>query len=363
MSASDSASPLRIAVEVVIPLALIFLIIAWSLQILSPFVSLVAWGAIIAVSVYPLFTRLRGALGGRGKLAVVMVVVTGLALVIVPAWLFGGSLIDSAKSFHADVASGNFEMRPPPDGVRDWPVVGERVYSNWADAAANFEGWLEAHHEQLRDVAQKVLAQARNIGIGVAQFVLSILLAGALLAHADSVRAGMLSFCRRLAGHRGDEMLDLAVQTIRSVTVGVLGIAFIQALLVGIGMFVVDVPLTGVWTLVALILCVAQVPLLLLMVPIIIYVFSYESTTVASVFAIYSVVVSMSDMALKPLMLGRGVNVPMLVVLLGAIGGLIVSGIMGLFVGAVVLALAWTLLQGWLAQDKLHAGATDAATD
>ena len=356
MSASDRASPLRIAVEVVIPLALIFLIIAWSLKILSPFVSLIAWGAIIAISVYPLFRKIRGALGDRNKLAVTLVVLAGLALVVVPAWLFGGSLIESAKDFHANVNSGSFELRPPPDNVRNWPLVGERVHASWSDASANFEGWLEEHNEQLQGVAQKALAQARSLGIGVLQFMLSIIVAGILLAYADSVRAGMSRFCRRLAGDRGDAMLDLSVQTIRSVTVGLLGIAFIQAFLVGIGMWFVDVPGTGVWTLVALIMNVAQIPLLLLMIPIIVYVFAHQSVTVATVFAIYAVAASLSDMLLKPLLLGRGVAVPMPVVLLGAIGGLIVSGIMGLFVGAVVLALAWSLLQAWLAQDKLEAG-------
>ena len=363
MSAPQQATPLRIAVEVVIPLALIFLIIAWSLQILSPFVSLVAWGAIIAISVHPLFRRIRRGLGDRNKLAVTLVVLVGLALVIVPAWLFGGSLIDTAKEFHANVNSGTFEVRPPPDSVQQWPLVGERIHASWADASANFEGWLEEHHDQLQGVAQKALAQARSFGVGVLQFVLSIIIAGVLLAHADSVRAGMLRFCRRLAGDRGEPMLDLAVQTIRSVTVGLLGIAFIQAFLVGIGMWFVDVPGTGVWTLVALIMNVAQIPLLLLMAPIIVYVFAHEPVTVATIFAIYSVAAAMSDMVLKPLLLGRGVAVPMLVVLLGAIGGLIVSGIMGLFVGAVVLALAWNLLQGWLAQDKLEAGAAGGSTD
>lgn len=362
MSATEAASPLRIAVEVVIPLALIFLIIAWSLQILSPFVSLVAWGAIIAISVYPLFKKIRRGMGDRNKLAVTLLVLAGLALVIVPAWLFGGSLIGSVKDFHASVSAGSFELRPPPDSVRQWPLIGERVNASWADASANFEAWLEEHHDQLQGVAQKALAQARSFGVGVLQFVLSIIIAGVLLAHAEPVRAGMLRFCRRLAGERGDQMLDLSVQTIRSVTVGLLGIAFIQALLVGVGMYFADVPGTGVWTLVALVMNVAQIPLLLLMAPIIVYVFAHEPTTVATIFAVYSVAASMADMVLKPLMLGRGVAVPMLVVLLGAIGGLIVSGIMGLFVGAVVLALAWNLLQGWLAQDKLEGSATRGDT-
>jgi predicted PurR-regulated permease PerM len=179
-------------------------------------------------------------------------------------------------------------------------------------------------------------------------FVASILVAAAFLANHESVRAGMLRMCRRLAGDHGEEMLDLTVQTIRSVTVGVLGIAMIQALAGGIGMYAVGIPATGVWTLVILILAIAQLPPWLVLLPMIIYVFSYESTTVAVIFMIWSLVVSFADMVLKPLLLGRGVKVPMLAILLGAIGGMIMSGIMGLFVGAVVLALGYKLFQLWL---------------
>jgi predicted PurR-regulated permease PerM len=179
-------------------------------------------------------------------------------------------------------------------------------------------------------------------------FIASILVAAGFLASADSVRAGMLRFCRRVAGEQGDEMLELSVMTIRSVTVGVLGIAAIQALLGGIGMVAVGIPAAGVWSLAILILAIAQLPPWLILGPMIVYVFSYESTTVSVVFMVWSLAVSFADMVLKPLLLGRGVAVPMLVVLLGAIGGMITAGVIGLFVGAVILALGYKLFQWWL---------------
>jgi predicted PurR-regulated permease PerM len=192
------------------------------------------------------------------------------------------------------------------------------------------------------------LSKAAGAGIGVLQFIFSIVIAAVFLAHAEKTKLAMQRFCRRLVAERGDEMLDLSVATIRSVVNGVLGIAAIQALLGGLGMFLVGVPATGLWALLILILVIAQLPALLILGPVIVYVFSVESTTVAVIFMIWSLVVSMSDLVLKPLMLGKGVEAPMLVILLGAIGGMIMSGIIGLFVGAVVLALGYKLFQAWL---------------
>jgi len=348
MSVPLQNSPVRQAVEIAVNLGLIFIIVAWCLQILSPFVSLLAWGAIIAISVYPLFLRLLDKLGGRRKLAVTIIAVVGLALVIVPAWMFTNSMISNATEFAASAESGEFHISPPPESVKDWPLVGDRVYEGWTAAAANLRVYLQEYQETTRKVAEVFLKKAAGAGVGVLVFLASILVGAAFLANAESVRAGMLRMCRRLAGDQGAEMLDLTVQTIRSVTVGVLGIAMIQALAGGIGMYAVGIPASGVWTLVILILAIAQLPPWLVLLPMIIYVFSYESTMVSVIFMVWSLVVSFADMVLKPLFLGRGVAVPMLVILLGAIGGMIMRGVMGLFVGAVVLALGYKLFQWWL---------------
>lgn len=352
MALSEQRTSLRQAIEIAINLGLILIIVAWCLQILSPFASLLAWGAIIAIAIHPFFLKLRAGLGGRNKLAVAVVAVIGLAIVIVPAGMFAKSMIASLQGLHASAQTGEFHIQAPPEGVKDWPLVGQRIHDAWAAASVNLRQFLEENHEQVADVTRAIVARAAGVGIGILLFLASILVAAALLANAEKVRAGMMRLFRRLAGEAGDEMLDLTVQTIRSVTVGVLGIAMIQALAAGVGMYAVGIPAVGVWTLLILILAIAQLPPLLVLLPMIIYVFSYESTAVALIFMAWSLAVSFSDMVLKPLFLGRGVAVPMLVILLGAIGGMIMQGVMGLFVGAVVLALGYKLFQWWLAEDE-----------
>ena len=171
----------------------------------------------------------------------------------------------------------------------------------------------------------------------------------------------MRNLSNRLAGDYGDELIDLSISTVRSVAVGVLGIAFIQAMLGAAGMMFVGVPAVGLWALAILVVAIAQLPPILILGPVAIYVFSVESTTVAVVFLVWSILVSFSDMVLKPLLLGRGVEVPMLVILLGAIGGMISAGIIGLFLGAVVLTLAYKLFIAWLGLDAEPENATTEA--
>jgi predicted PurR-regulated permease PerM len=362
MNASEQNSPVRQAIEIAVHLSLIFLVIAWCFQILRPFISLLAWGAIIAVSIYTPFLKLRKALGGRNKWAVTLIAVIGVAIVMVPSWMFAESLIGSAQTFYSNANSDSFELKPPSDSVREWPVIGPRLYETWSEASSNIQGFLEKNSDQVKDIARTLLSKAAGIGLGVLLFVASILVAAAFLANAEGLGAGALRLCRRVAGEEGDEMLELTVATIRSVTVGVLGIAAIQAFLGGVGMYAVGVPATGVWTLAILILAIAQLPPWIILGPIIVYVFSYETTTVAVIFMIWSLAVSFADMVLKPLLLGRGVNVPMLAILLGAIGGMLMAGVMGLFVGAVILALGYKLFVSWLDMDKQE-DADDESTE
>ena len=361
MSQNSLSGPVRNAIEIAVYLLLIAAIVVWCFRIVAPFIPFLLWGMIIAIAVYTPFLALRRALGGRNKLAVLIFVVLGLGIVILPTWMFAGSLIESAQQLRGNLESGQFEIAPPGENVKDWPLIGERVYEQWSEAAANFEDWLEEHSDQVKGLVEAGLGKVVGIGAAVLQFVLATLIAGAMLANDESSKTMIRRFVARLVGARVDEFLDLTTATVRSVTIGVLGIAFIQALLGGIGMVAVGVPAAGVWALLVLLLAIAQVPLLVVFLPIIAYVFSTDqSTTVAVVFAIWSLAVSFADAALKPMLLGRGVDAPMIVILLGAIGGMLLSGIIGLFLGAVVLALGYKLLEAWLRQSEEESEAADA---
>ncbi|MGR8921571.1 MAG: AI-2E family transporter [Gammaproteobacteria bacterium] len=355
--ATESGS-IRQAIEIAVSLGLLFAVIAWCWQILRPFASFIVWGGVIAIAAYTPFLSLRRILGGRQKLAVIAFVLIGLALVIGPTFLFAGSLVESARSFGHDVEAGTLTIPAPSAKVQGWPVIGEKLYANWSEASSDLDAWLGVHREQLRTLGTEALKRAAGAGLSVLQFILAIVIAAVFLANADAAASGVQRFCVRAVGERGSNLVRLATATIRSVAVGVLGIAFIQAMLGGLGMMIVGVPAAGLWTLMILVLAVAQLPPLLVLLPVAIYVFSVQSTPIAVAFLVWSVAVSFSDAVLKPLLLGRGVEAPMLVILLGAIGGMILSGIIGLFVGAVVLAVGYKLLEAWL-----DAGDEPAAAD
>jgi predicted PurR-regulated permease PerM len=339
---------MRTAIEIAVNLLLIFVVLYWCLKILSPFIGLIIWAAIISIALYKPFLKLRAMLGGRQKLALVLFALIGLALVIVPSWLFIGSIVESGQEISAALESGEFDIEPPNESVKDWPLVGDKVYEQWTAAATNFETWLEDNHEMVKSVLGGLFSKVAGVGIGALQFAISILIAAAFLANADTIGRGMNTLFARLVGEKADDFLKLSTATVTSVAVGVLGISLIQSFLGGVGMLIVGVPAAGLLTLVLLIVCIAQLPPWLVMFPVIAYVFSVESTTTASIFAVWGVFVSFLDMALKPMVMGRGVDAPMLVILLGAIGGLIVSGFVGLFIGAVILAFGYKLLEAWL---------------
>ena len=347
-SPDSSKSSTALAIEIAIRLGLIFLILAWCLQILTPFISLVAWGAILAVAIYKPFLKLVEKLGGRRKLAVTLISVIGIAIILVPVISLSSSMVDGATKYGTQISEGSIHIPAPPEYVEEWPIIGKKTYKLWNQASQNLRAVLEQYPQQLTAVGKKMLGAAAGIGGGLLQFIISFLIAAVFLMNAESAGTSLRRLANRLTSDHGDELMDMSVSTIRSVAVGVIGIAFIQAMLGGIGMMFAGVPAAGLFAIVILVLAIAQLPPLLVLGPVAFYVFSAESTTVALVFLIWSILVSFSDMVLKPLLLGRGVDVPMLVILLGAIGGMITSGIVGLFVGAIVLAVGYKLFGVWL---------------
>jgi len=349
MNSTDSSkSSTALAIEIAIRLGLVFLILAWCLQILTPFISLVAWGAILAVAIYKPFLKLVEILGGRKKLAVTLITVIGIAIILVPVISLSASMIDGATKYGTQITEGAVHIPAPPEKVQEWPVIGKKTYTVWSQASQNLRTVLEQYPSQLKAAGKKMLAAAAGVGGGLLQFIISFLIAAVFLVNAEGASTGLRKLANRLTSDHGDELMDMSVSTIRSVAVGVIGIAFIQAVLGGLGMMFAGVPAAGLFAIAILVLAIAQLPPLLVLGPVAVYVFSAESTTVAVVFLIWSILVSFSDAVLKPLLLGRGVDVPMLVILLGAIGGMITSGIVGLFVGAIILAIGYRLLGVWL---------------
>ncbi len=309
----------------------------------------VIWGVIIAVAIYPLFTKLKSALGERNKLAATVYTLLALALLITPTVMVSDSLIETSAKFTEKYEAGELHIPPPNDSVKGWPLVGEKVHAIWQQASVNLEDTLKKYEPEVKKAGKAIVAGAAGAAGTILQFVLSIIISGILVANAAGAYDVTMKFFTRLTNNElGKTYADLTKATIRSVAQGVLGVAIIQATFSALGMMVMDVPAWGLWTLVILVLAIAQLPPILVLGFVCAYVFSVADTTPAVIFLVYSLIVSSSDGFLKPLFLGRGMSTPMLVILLGAIGGMMMSGIIGLFVGAIVLALGYELFMAWL---------------
>ena len=343
------------AIAAALRVGFVGLLIILSWLILKPFVMLVMWGIIIAVGIYPLFKKFAALLGNREKLASTLITLFTLAVLIVPSFYLMESTIEGVKNIAAELEEGTFKVPPPPESVAEWPVIGKPVYDTWELASVNLEAAIKAFEPQIKEFASGLISTVAGLGATVLLSLISIIIAGALMVKAKSAEDTARKAFKILIGKQGEGFTELAGATIRSVVQGVLGVAIIQSVVSGIVMLIFNIPLAGLWALIVLFLAIIQLPPLLILVPIAAYGFSIMDTTSAIIFLVLSIIVSLSDTFLKPLFLGRGTDVPTLVILLGAIGGMMLSGIIGLFVGAVVLALAYKVYQALLEETSLPA--------
>ena len=344
-----------------IQIGALLLLLILCYRIISPFIMVVLWGIIISVALYPAHTSLTAKLGGREKISSFILVAIGLAFIIVPTWMLAESSIDGLRNVANHLEDGSVRIPPPNASVAEWPMIGDKVHTIWSDAASNLEDTLNKYSTQLETLGQSALSLAGST-IGTAfQFIFSVIIAGVLLMSATSGYRAARNIAASLVGDSaGDKITDMSILTIRSVVKGVLGVAVIQTILALIGLIMIGVPAPGLWAGAILVLAIIQLPPLIILGPMAVWVFSVAEPVPATLFAVYSFIVSMSDAFLKPMLLGRGVDTPMLVILIGAIGGAIAYGIIGLFLGAVLLALGYELLTAWMAPDEEPAATAGA---
>jgi predicted PurR-regulated permease PerM len=319
-------------------------------MIMFPFVNIILWSFILAIALHSLHGKLAKRLGGRPKLASFIIVLSLLLVFIIPTWLLVSSLIEEVKELKVSYDSGTLRFPPPNESVKSWPVIGEQVFNTWQSASANLEHTILKHKDQLLELGKKLADGIISAAGGVVQIVISLVIAGVLLA-IGSVGDAVRKFLRKLAGDSGDDFGDITVQTIRSVANGVIGEAFILALMNGILFLLAGVPYAGLWALIVFVLAVLQVPVYLVTVPIMIYFFAEKETVSAILWTISLLLVSFSDNILTPLMLGKNAPVPMIVIFMGVIGGVVLSGFIGLFTGAIVMSLGYKMLVGWMNSD------------
>jgi predicted PurR-regulated permease PerM len=338
--------------DVMIRAGLILALAFLCYRALAPFMVLMVWALILAVSLYPVHQAVAATIGGRQGLAATSITVLAVALIVVPSAVLMSSLGDSVHQLIQHVQHNTLQIPPPRPGVAQWPLVGEKVYTLWQQAHADLPAMVQSLQPKIGELAKEALAMVASIGGGILQFVAALIIAGIIMAFGEAGDRTSRAIFERLAGkERGAEFAHLATTTIRAVAQGVIGVAFIQAILVGICLLVAGVPLAGVLAGVVLVLGIAQVPALLVTLPAIVYLWASGDYGHVEA-AVYSVLLGVSGLAdnvLKPLMLGRGVDAPMPVILLGALGGMVSAGILGMFVGATVLALGYQIFMGWVA--------------
>ena len=350
------------AVEIAIRISVLALWVALCFAIMQPFLVPLAWGIIIAIAVQPFYERLLFRLGGHRLLASILFTLIAFLILLVPILLLSGTLVQGAEILARGFEGGQWAIPPAPN-LDFIPLFGSDIEDFWRTASANLEEALSMIEPQLRLLGKWALGFAKDAGLGIVHFIVAIFIAAGLLAKEKEAHELTHGIARRLAGDHGFRFAALAGEVVRSVTRGILGVAMIQATLAGLGMLAAGVPAAGLWALIGLLLSTIQIGVLPVMLPAAIYVFYNATMTTAVLFLIWALVVGTIDNILKPILLGRGISVPMLVIFLGAIGGFIGQGIIGLFVGAVILSLGYELLLAWLREGDLSPAAGPPAAN
>jgi len=341
----------KLAIEIAIKLGLLAIVIYISYLIAKPFMAIVVWGIIIAVALSPLINSLEKRLGSRKKVIIGFTIAV-IAALLIPTYMLSGSVISESQHLVQVLQDDNISVPPPTEKVKEWPLIGEKAYAFWDAASQNLRKALDPYTDDIKKLAGSVFS-ALGSGLGtIFMFVGSMIIAAVFLIGSEGSTKFYRRIMRRLVGDKGDEWAELSTLTIRSVVTGVIGVAVIQASFALLGLVLMGVPFAVVLALAIMFLTIIQVPALLIIGPVIAYVFSQGTGTAEIVFTVYMLIVGASDGVLKPLLMGRGVDVPMLVILIGAIGGMILMGMIGLFIGAVIFALAYQLFGLWMDEVK-----------
>jgi predicted PurR-regulated permease PerM len=345
--------------EVLIRAGLILILAIICYKVFSPFMILVVWAVILAVTLYPLHQRIARRVGGRQGIASTLLLIVGFVLIAVPTAILVNSLGDSVNELIHQVQTNSLQIPAPPDQVAGWPLVGEKLHAIWSQAHADLPSLVKSLQPKIGDLAKSALGFVAAIGGGLLMFMAALIVSGIIMAFGESAARGSRAIFDRVIGpERGGKLAELSTATIRAVAQGVIGVAFIQAIAVGLCLLVAGVPWAGALSAIVLVLGVAQVPALLVTLPAIIYVWSSggHGIAVAIAYSVLLFLAGMADNVLKPLLLGRGVDAPMPVILLGALGGMATWGILGMFVGATLLALGYQIFVGWVADRRAAEG-------
>jgi predicted PurR-regulated permease PerM len=342
-------------------LSIIFicLLVALTFWVLRPFLVSLIWGAIVVIATWPLLERLETKLVKKRRLAVLTMSALLLLVVLIPLMLAFVTIANNAADIAAKVKSLNSVPLPsPPEWLDRIPFVGEKISNEWKTFALLNSDERSA---MITPYAKKALlsfvAKAGSTGMMVVHFLLTMIVSIILYAKGESFGESVRNFARRLAGQRGEEVAVLAAKAVRAVVLGVVITALIQTAIGGIGLFIAGVPAAGLLTAVMLILCLAQIGPILVLIPSVLWLYWSGQPVWGTVLIVFSILACTIDNFLRPILIRKGIDLPLLLIFSGVIGGLIGFGVIGLFIGPVILAVAYTLLDSWVAGDVQEDGA------
>lgn len=349
LSSSDQTTTI---IELAIRLGVLALLLYWSFLLVQPFISIVIWSAVLTVALYPVFEWISFRLGGRRRLAATLTTILSLLVIIGPATWLALGLIDSFRAISDQLDLSILRIPPPANSVKEWPLIGEPIYQFWELASTNFSAALAKIVPQLKPLGGRLLRVGADTGLGTIKFLVSIVIAGFLFLPAPAIVGAVKRLARRLNPARGEEFADQAAATIRAVSRGVIGISVLQALLAGIGLMAAGIPQASLITFAVLVFGILQIGPSVVLIPVIIWSWTLLDSTTALLFTGYMVPVNLLDNILRPIVMGRGLKTPMLVILIGVIGGTLAYGITGLFLGPIILAVIWELLVAWIRESE-----------
>jgi predicted PurR-regulated permease PerM len=348
--------------DVFVRTGLVFIMAMLCYQVFSPFVSLMAWALILAVTLYPAHQKLASRMKVKQGFAATVLVLGGIVLMVVPTTVLMLSLGDSVSDFIVSVRDNAVQIPAPPPTIAAWPLIGKKVHDLWSTAHSDLPAFIQGMQPKIGDLSRLALSMVGSIGGTMLLFLASFIIAGVIMTFGQSgARSADSIFNRIIGSGRGERFVLLSTATIRAVALGVLGVAVVQAIVVGVVLLSAHVPFAGAIAMIVLVLAIAQAPALLVTLPVIGYVWMSGNygTASAVTYTVLLFLAGMLDNVLKPLLLGRGVDAPMPVILLGALGGLANAGILGMFIGATLLAIGYQIFMAWVAAnpDNLDAPA------
>ncbi len=337
-------------IKIVVLSALLF----WSFNIIKPFILLMVWAIIVAVALYPIYQKILNVFKGKKKgLVTSLFVIVLLALIVLPTISATQSIVDSSKEIYQNFEQGSLKIPPPNDSVKEWPLVGKKLYGAWYNASTDVESFIKENPEEVKSSLGWLFDSFKGLMGSVMLSLIALIIAGVFMSSAQAGYKTGVKFMGRLREGRGVELMEMCTNTIRSVVKGILLVAIIQAILAYLGFAMIGLSsMAGILAILVLLAAIIQIPVTLVAIPVIIYVFSFAETTPAIIFAIYMIIVSLLDNVLKPMLLAKGLQTPMIIILMGAIGGMMFQGILGLFIGPVILAICHKLYTSWVNQTE-----------